>query len=140
LTWFHDGTPTGIHSTMIPGTFIAARNKSNGYADPAHADATQPWQRITVFQDQDTAITESMGADFDRSHEFLGNTDIVIAHARRRLMDAARALQDGKDPPADPKDYRLRGVSVLLPRDVPSWSQAVAEQMDTRPETFLPGL
>ena len=81
---------------MIPGTFIAARNKSNGYADPARANAKQPWQRITVFQDQDTAITESMGWDFDRSDEFLGNTDIVIAHARRRLMEAARALRRGQ--------------------------------------------
>ena len=125
---------------MIPGTFTAARNKSNGYADPARANAKQPWQRITVFQDQDTAITESMGWDFDRSNEFLGNTDLVIAHARRRLMEAARALQQGTEPQVNAKDYRLRGVSVLLPRDVPSWSAAVAEQMDTRPETFLPGL
>jgi hypothetical protein len=125
---------------MIPGTFVAERNKSNGYADPARANAKQPWQKITVFQDQDTAITESMGADFDRSDEFLGNTDIVIAHARRRLMEAARALQDGKDPAPNPKDYRLRGVSVLLPRDVASWSEAVAQQMETRPESFLPGL
>ena len=140
LEWFHDGTPTGIHSTMIPGTFVAARNRSNGYADPARANAKQPWQRITVFQDQDTAITESMGWNFDRSDEFLGNTDLVIAHARRRLMEAARALQQGKEPQVNSKDYRLRGVSVLLPRDVPSWSAAVAEQMDTRPETFLPGL
>jgi hypothetical protein len=28
----------------------------------------------------------------------------------------------------------------LLPRDTPSWSDAVAQQMETRPETFLPGL
>ncbi len=140
LAWFHDGTPTGIHSAMIPGSFVAQRNRSNGYADPAVKDAKQPWQRITVFQDQDTAITESMGADFDRSNEFLGNTDLVIAHARRRLMEAARQLQDGRDPPTDPKGYRLRGVSMLLPREIKSWSDAVAEQMDTRPETFRPGL
>ena len=139
LSWFREGTPTGIHSTMIPGTFIAKRNKSNGYAEPG-APGHQPWQKITVFQDQDTAITESIGWDFDRSNELLGNTDVVIAHARRRLMDAARALQNGKDPSVDPKGYRLRGVSTLLPRDVKSWSDAVAESMDTRPETFRPGL
>jgi hypothetical protein len=81
-----------------------------------------------------------MGWNFDRRDEFLGNTDIVVAHARRRLMEAARALQQGKDPLINATDYRLRGVSVLLPRDVPSWSAAAAEQMDTRPETFRPGL
>ncbi len=137
--WFRDGTPTGIHSTMIPGTFTAKRNRSNGYADPGAA-GTQPWQRITVFQDQDTAITESIGAAFDRTREFLGSTDIVIANTRRRLIETAQHLQAGKDPPTDPKGYRYRGITCLLPRDTPSWSDAVAERMDTRPETFRPGI
>ncbi len=140
LAWFHDGTPTGIHSTMIPGTFIAKRNKSNGYADPDAPPTKQPWQRITVFQDQDTAITESIGWNFDRSRENLGSTDVVIIHARRRLMAAARDLLEGKDPPTDPKGYRVRGITCVLPRDTNSWSEAVAEWMDTRPETFRPGL
>jgi phenylpropionate dioxygenase-like ring-hydroxylating dioxygenase large terminal subunit len=139
LAWFHEGTPTGIHSTMTPGTFTAKRNKSNGYAEP-DAPGKQPWQKITIFQDQDTAITESMGADFDRADEFLGTTDIIIAHARRRLMEAAKQLKDGQEPPNDPKGFGKRGVSVLLPRETKSWSEAVSEQMDTRPETFLPGI
>jgi phenylpropionate dioxygenase-like ring-hydroxylating dioxygenase large terminal subunit len=140
LDWFHEGTPTGIHSTMIPGTFIAKRNKSNGYADPNALATKQPWQRITIFQDQDTAITESIGWNFDRARENLGSTDVVIIHARRRLMAAARDLLEGKDPPTDPKGYGIRGISCLLPRDTNSWSEAVAEWMETRPETFRPGL
>ncbi|HXQ53681.1 MAG TPA: Rieske 2Fe-2S domain-containing protein [Stellaceae bacterium] len=139
LAWFRDGTPTGIHSTMIPGTFIAKRNKGNGYADPGAA-GTQPWQRITVFQDQDTAITESIGAAFDRTQEFLGSTDIVIANMRRRIIEAARALRAGTEPPTDPKGYRYRGLTCLLPRGLEAWADAVAEWMDTRPETFRPGL
>jgi hypothetical protein len=124
---------------MIPGTFIPKRNRSNGYADPG-APGTQPWQRITVFQDQDTAITESIGAGFNRTKEFLGSTDIVIANVRRRLIDAARALGSGIEPPTDAKGYRYRGITCLLPRDTESWSDAVADWMDTRPETFRPGL
>lgn len=139
LSWFRDGTPTGIHSAMIPGTFIAQRNRSNGYADPG-APGKQPWQRITNFQDQDTAVTESIGADFDRNREFLGGTDIVIVHMRRRLLDAARELARGTEPPTDPAAYRYRGLSILLPRATKSWIEAVAEWMDTRPETFRPGL
>ncbi|HUK61184.1 MAG TPA: Rieske 2Fe-2S domain-containing protein [Stellaceae bacterium] len=139
LRWFREGTPTGIHSTMIPGTFIAARNKSNGYAEPG-APGSQPWQRITNFQDQDTAITESIGAAFDRTREFLGSTDIVIANTRKRLIDAALACADGTDPPTDAAGYRYRGLSCLLPRDTASWSDAVAESMDARPETFQPGI
>jgi len=36
----------------------------------------------------------------------------------------------------NPKDYRQRPISTVLPRDVPSWTEAVAEAIDTRPETF----
>ena len=139
LAWFREGTPTGIHSTMIPGTATAKRNKGNGYADP-DAPGTQPWQRITHFQDQDTAITESIGSAFDRTQERLGSTDIVIANLRRRLAEAARALSAGTEPQTNAKGYRYRGISCLLPRATPSWSDAVAEWMETRPETFRPGI
>ncbi len=140
LRYFREGTPTGMHSSMIPGTAIAKRNKSNGYVDPEAASAKQPWQRITYFQDQDTAITESIGAHFDRTRENLGTTDAVIVHMRRRLMAAALDLQNGKEPPTDPKPYAIRGLSTLLPKDTPSWSDAVADRIAARPETFQPGV
>ncbi len=111
LAWFREGTPTGIHSTMIPGTATAKRNKGNRYADP-DAPGTQPWLRITHFQDQDTAITESIGSAFDRTQERLGSTDIVIANLRRRLAEAARALSAGTEPQkTNAKGYRYRGIS-----------------------------
>ncbi len=139
LRWFHEGTPTAITRPRIPGTFTAKRNKTNGYAEPTRP-ARSLAQRITVFQDQDTAITESIGPSFDRTQEFLGSTDIVIANTRKRLIEAAQDLAAGKDPPTDPAAYRYRGITCLLPRDTPSWSDAVAEWMDTRPDTFRPGL
>ena len=57
------------------------RNRSNGYADPAKSHEPQPWMRITRFQDQDIAATESIGAGFDRAKETLGSADAVIARA-----------------------------------------------------------
>jgi len=138
-TWFHEGSPTGIHSRLIPGTFIAQHNRSNDYAEPGAAEQ-QRWDRIKTFQDQDTGITESIGWDFDRTNEFLGSTDAAIAQARKRLLDAARQLAAGQEPPTDPKGYRYRGVSTILPRDTPSWSEALAQQMDTRPETYRPSM
>ena len=136
LRYYHEGTPTGIHSTLTPGTFIAKRNKSNGYADADAPPAKQPWQRITIFQDQDTAITESIGADFSRTEEHLGSTDVVIIQMRRRLLAAAQALKDGQEPPTDPEGYRMRGLCCILPRSTASWSEAVADAIDARPETF----
>ncbi len=129
-------TGWGMHSLLTPGTFTAAHNKSNGYAPADYPPVKQPWQRIKIFQDQDTAITESMGARFDRTRESLGSTDGLIMHTRRRLMATARALEEGKDPPTDKRNYRMRPLSCLLPRDTPDWAKAVADTIDARPETY----
>jgi hypothetical protein len=78
-----------------------------------------------------------MGYLFDRTQEHLGKSDTVIVQARQRLVTAAKRLRDGAEPPGlDPKDYRRRPVSWTLPRDVPSWTEAIAEAIDARPETF----
>jgi phthalate 4,5-dioxygenase len=137
LEQYHEGSPTGIHSTMTPGSFIAKRNKSNGYTDENSPPGKFPFQRITIFQDQDTAVTESIGAQFDRSKEFLVGSDIVVVQMRRRLIAAARELEAGREPATDPKGFRMRGYSCVLPKSVAStWSEAVAEALDARPETF----
>ena len=136
LRQYKEGTPTGLHSTLIPGTFTAKRNKTNGYADPETPATKFPSDRILIFQDQDTAMTESIGPQFDRTQEFLCGSDIVIVNVRRRLLSAARELVEGKAPPTDPAGFRLRGLSCVLPADVTSFADAVAEALDARPETF----
>jgi hypothetical protein len=134
LDFMHKGL--SMHSLMQPGSWIPAHNKTNGYADPSAPATKQPWQRIKLFQDQDVAITESIGGDFDRTQESLGSTDAVIIQARRRLMAAARALQEGEEPPRNPPDYRFRPLSCVLPRNVTAWAEAVADALEARPETW----
>ena len=140
--WFHDGTPTGIHSTMIPGTFTAdAQQEQRLCRSGACATRKQPWQRITIFQDQDMAITESMGGAFrphrriPRQHRYRHRPCAAPADGR-----GARTSRKARTRRSIAKDYRLRGVSLLLPRDGAVLVRAVADAMDTRPETFLPGL
>jgi hypothetical protein len=60
----------------------------------------------------------------------------VIIQMRRRLLAAAQALKDGQEPPTDPEGYRMRGLCCILPRSTASWSEAVADAIDARPETF----
>jgi phthalate 4,5-dioxygenase len=43
------------------------------------------------------AVRESMGGIVDRSQEHLGASDAVVVHARRRLLDAVQAFQQGAD-------------------------------------------
>jgi hypothetical protein len=45
------------------------------------------------------AVTESMGGIYDRSHEHLGTTDRAIIRMRRMLIDAAKNLEHGIEPP-----------------------------------------
>jgi phenylpropionate dioxygenase-like ring-hydroxylating dioxygenase large terminal subunit len=126
-----------VHAQLIPGTFVPVHNKTNDYAGPNGAPAKQPWMRIKNFQDQDMCITESMGQLYDRTKETLGTTDVVIVAVRKRLIDAARAVAKGKEPPGlDPKEYSLRPFSALLPRGVNDWQAAVGDAIETRPETF----
>jgi hypothetical protein len=93
--------------------------------------------RIQNFQDQDVAITESMGPLYDRTQEHLGSTDNAIIQSRRRIINGAKALMNGQAPRANARDFSLRPVSVKLDRDIVKWSEAVAEPMEARPETFM---
>ena len=70
-----------------------------------------------------------MGAIYDRTQEHLGTTDRAIIRARKRLLDAARALEfDDVTPPGveDPSIYQVRGTAALIPRDA-DWIEATRE-------------
>jgi nitrite reductase/ring-hydroxylating ferredoxin subunit len=72
---------------------------------------------------QDCAVTETMGTIYDRSHEHLGTTDQFIITARRRMIRAARALEQGIIPPGvdNPEVYRQRSGEMILPRTQDWW-------------------
>ncbi len=70
---------------------------------------------------QDPMAQVSMGKIYDRSHEHLGVTDAMIIRSRRRLVDAAKALEaNGTIPPGveDPSLYRIRSGGAVLPKGV----------------------
>src|ERR1700748_3467883 len=74
-------------------------NAQNDYAGPNAAKPRQPWMGVTALQAQDLAMTESMGPLYDRTQENLSASDLVVAQVRHRLLVAARALEEGKEPP-----------------------------------------
>jgi hypothetical protein len=72
---------------------------------------------------QDICIVENEGPGkiMDRSRENLCGADSSTIIARRRLLEAARALQEQGTMPLGARDgsvYRVRGASVPLPADV----------------------
>ena len=88
---------------------------------------------IPGIRQQDMAVTESMGPIFDRTSEHLGTTDALIIRTRRRMIAAARALEEtGAVPPGvdQPDVYRQRSGGVLLPRDVNWWDATEAKRTE----------
>src|SRR5205807_8905998 len=122
--------PNSKYSELIPGPYRPKRNRAKDYAEPDWPLENHRMKRIRYFQDQDVAITESKGPLYDRTREHLGASDAVVIQMRARLLAAARGLQKGEEPPCtDPADYRVRQLSVCLPRSVTAWWEVVAEHL-----------
>ena len=85
---------------------------------------------IAGINQQDQAITESMGALTDRTQEHLGTSDAMIIRTRQRLLRAAKALREsGTVPPGvdDPTVYHVRTGGIYLPKDA-DWLAATEER------------
>lgn len=78
---------------------------------------------------QDAAVQESMGRIVDRSREHLGTSDAAIIRVRQILLETARRVGIGEEPPGarDPGAYRLRGCQMVLPREA-DWRAASREE------------
>ena len=111
------------------GRFRCVANAGNDYLIDRAAQKTTSYTGIDAIFLQDQAVTESMGAIYDRTNERLGTSDQMIIRTRKRLIDAARALRDtGKVPPGvdDPGVYAVRSGGALLARGA-DWVEATRE-------------
>nr|WP_207955879.1 Rieske 2Fe-2S domain-containing protein [Rubrobacter marinus] len=127
----------GIHVEYIPGTYRPVANKDNDYLIDREAQRNQKtFSGVKGISMQDASLQESMGEICDRTKERLGTSDAGIIMARRRLLSAARKLQqESLDPPAlDPSTHRVRSTSVLLPKGVP-FKEGAEEAMVAEPGT-----
>lgn len=113
---------SGIHASLIPGTFNTVANKRNKYLIDRRAQREQrSFSGIYGVGMQDSAIQETIGPIQDRTREHLGTSDVGIILARRRMLNAALALaEEGTEPPAlDQKSQKVRAASLLLPKGQP---------------------
>jgi hypothetical protein len=142
---FGFGAPRDI-SGVLPATsqpggrYRPIANAGNDYLLDYELQRTRLFCGITNSKVQDQAIQESMGPIYDRVNEHLGASDTGIIQARRRWINAARALAErGESPPGvlTPASYLVRSLALLLPRDA-KWVQealrlAPAGQMSSAP-------
>jgi phthalate 4,5-dioxygenase oxygenase subunit len=117
-----------VEPTSDPRTrYYTKANSHNDYLVDYDLQKTRQVTGITRAGNlQDRAMTETMGTIYDRTQEHLGTTDAMIIQVRKRLIDAARALQDAGELPANVDDAtlcRVRSASILLPEGE-SWVAA----------------
>jgi phenylpropionate dioxygenase-like ring-hydroxylating dioxygenase large terminal subunit len=110
----------GISYPLLqPGTLLPAANARNDYLVDREVQKTKTFTGIPGVSEQDLAVQESMGAICDRSKEHLGTSDLGIIATRRRIIQAAQALEEGEEPFAaeHPEVFHVRSVAHMLPRD-----------------------
>ena len=108
---------------QIPGSFMAVENKDNDYLVDRILQKNYSYTGIKSFPIQDLALVEDQwGPRADRSLEHLVTSDEPLMRVRRRLLKAARELQEGQEPPGphNPESFSIHTARVSLPGDVPA--------------------
>ena len=99
----------------IDETYVPVRNKANDYLLDRKAQRTSSYMGVKGLSEQDAAVQDSQGPIVDRTKEHLGATDLGIQHFRKMVMDQARDLQNGIEPPAAsrPERYAVRSGACI---------------------------
>jgi phthalate 4,5-dioxygenase oxygenase subunit len=109
----------GPAPTLIPGTFMPQLNARNHYGIDREVQRNRTFTGIPGINNQDRAIVEGMGPICDRWNEHLGTSDIAVIAMRRRLLDEAKALENGITPKAAQSGalYQVRPLDIITPID-----------------------
>jgi phthalate 4,5-dioxygenase oxygenase subunit len=102
-------------------------NKINDFMMNADTKRERSMTGIPTVRLQDDAVIWSMGPILDRTKEHLGTADATVIKVRRKLIAAARALEEhGTVPPGveDRDLYHVRSVATVLPKEL-NWEQAL---------------
>jgi phthalate 4,5-dioxygenase len=115
------------------GRWRLAANESNDWQIDRNAQLSNAiYSGIENIHLQDQAVTESMGAVTDHGFEHLAPSDQMITRTRRRLLIAARALQEnGTLPPGveSAEVFRDARSGYFITHDRRPWREIYASQL-----------
>jgi hypothetical protein len=117
--------------------FRKIRNKDNDWLIDRRVQKFETYTGIEGINTQDHAITESMEPIVDRTEEHLGTTDRAVVIGRHLLIQAARSLQQGKEPIGlRPSYYKIRAIGKVIPVEN-RWLDVMEKELfpDGRPNT-----
>lgn len=97
------------------------RNRSNDYLIDRNLQKSENFTGIVGVSEQDAAIQDSQGRIADRTREMLGPTDIGVVQFRRLMLEAAKALESGTEPPwvDNPDAYLVRAGGAVAAEEAP---------------------
>jgi phthalate 4,5-dioxygenase len=121
--------------SWIDSSYRRIRNAGNGYLQDRELQKSRSYSgiRAVIPAEQDGCATESMGPIYDRTREHLGYSDKTIIALRRVLLQAAKAVQAGSEPPHIIRDAkfndfsRLRAVKGIVPANG-SWRELLEQE------------
>ena len=106
-------------------THRKVRNKDNDWLIDRDVQKRETFSGIDGVNIQDHAVQESMGSIVDRTKEHLGGSDKAVVALRHLLLNAAKAVREGKSPlGVEPRYDRLRPFGGRLATEV-SWRDVV---------------
>ncbi|MGH2364257.1 MAG: Rieske 2Fe-2S domain-containing protein [Chloroflexota bacterium] len=119
---------------LIPGTWRKVRNHSNDFLLDRAMQRTVNYTGLVGNRAQDSAVTESMGAIYDRTREHLGTTDAAITQMRRQLIRLARQVDQGAEPTLPNHPSLFSALPLDLVTDEPDfdtvWDAHYRETLD----------
>jgi hypothetical protein len=125
---------------LIEGTWRKVRNIDNDFLIDRQMQRTVNYTGVPGATTQDSVVTESMGPIYDRTNEHLGTTDAAIIRMRRQLIQLARNVARGTEPPqpANPHVFAALPMAVVTSEGEfdPLWDEHYA---GVRQESELPG-
>ncbi len=135
-----DGSPipgVSIGNTFLPngtGWFDRWRlkaNAENDYLIDRDAQREKSYSGIEGIHLQDQAMTESMGGIVDHTLEHLAVSDLMITRTRRRIIQAARAAEQGIAPPGVDHPELFQGArgGDFLSSASTGWLEAYGSEM-----------
>jgi hypothetical protein len=121
--------------TELTADYRLTRNASNRYQQDRDSMNDKTFTGMGVnFQAHDAFATESQGAVQDRTAEHPVSSDKAIIAARKLLLNAMKATQDGRDPQHVMRDVKsnrllhLQALSEVIPAGV-DFKQHVRERI-----------
>jgi len=119
------------HEDEIGADFIKIRNLQNNYLIDREKQRRENFTGMgPIFMVHDSCATETMGAIYDRSQEHLGVSDMTVIAVRKFLLNAARAVAAGKEPP-----HVIRSAEQADVRHVACIATTISARQD--PKTYV---